>query len=191
MNSDKNTDLPNTDQADRAKHTDFQLMQREDVRMHAEAASDINILYRDMGQVVRRVDQLAGEIKKAGGLIDELEGVLAEKKKLLRAGSVDSVQLERETASVEHKLKELNMRRKAQETAAACCRLYGIFGMDYSVSTGRLYYLGKPVKRFSDTGGRHDGGSLLDDYEDQQGELSVQAVRGSTGHVLYLRVYDY
>ncbi|MCI8449206.1 MAG: hypothetical protein HFH30_12645 [Eubacterium sp.] len=149
--------------------------------------NDINILYRDMGQVVKRMDQLAGEIKKTGSLIDEL----AEKMEQLRAGSGDSVQLECETASVEHKLNELKKRRAAQETASACCRLYGIFGMDYSVSSGRLYYLGKPVKCFSDTGSRYDGGSFLKGYEDQQGELSVQAVRGSTGHVLYLRVYDY
>lgn len=153
--------------------------------------NDINILYRDMGQVVKRMDQLAGEIKKTGRLIDELASVLAEKMEQLRAGSGDSVQLECETASVEHKLNELKKRRAAQETASACCRLYGIFGMDYSVSNGRLYYLGKPVKCFSDTGSRYDGGSFLKGYEDQQGELSVQAVRGSTGHVLYLRVYDY
>ena len=153
---------------------------------------DINISYRDMGHVGGRVNQLRAEIKKSVSLIDRFMAVLAEKKEMLRADHGENVQLECEIYSVEHKLMELEGRKNAQQKAAECCSMYGIFGMDYSVSADRMYYMGKPVRYFSDPGGSgHDWDGSTEPYKDQQGVVSVTAVRGSTGQVLYLKVYDY
>lgn len=153
--------------------------------------SDISIAYHDMGQTGRRTEKLQSESRKAEQSIRELMNVLAEKRGMQDRGTGNSVQLEREIDSVTQKIQELEKQRENLDTAAACCRMYGILGLDYSVSEGKLYYKGKSVRVFSDPDrSRADGEDPAAVYENPKGEISVMAKRGRTGSVLYLKIYD-
>ena len=166
----------------------FQAVQTETEDIQPTA--DISI-YHDMGQVGRRIEKLLSDRRKAGQDLKGLLNVLAEKNSMLGMKDQNRVQLEREIESISQKIQELGKYKEKLNTAAFCCQMYGIFGLDYSVLEGRLYYKGEPVKIFSDTGSCEDGEKTQTAvYENPKGRVSVMAKRGRTGSVLYLKIYE-
>ncbi len=156
-----------------------------------QPVSDISVSYHDMGQIGRRTEKLRNEGRKVEQYIKDLKDVIAERNGMLDVGKGNRIQLEREIDSAMQKIQELEKQREQMEAACEYCRMYGILGLDYSVSEGSLYYKGKLVRVFSEAdksgNGENEPAAI---YENPKGEVSVMAKRGSTGNVLYLKIYD-
>ena len=154
--------------------------------------SDISVSYHDKVQTDRRADKFLEEIERVDEEMDAFARTVAEKTDLLCSGNDNTVQLEHEIDSIVRKLQELRQRRSDLEAASICSRLYGVFGLDYSVSESKMYYKGQAVRYFSDDGlPEIDRSCCRMLYQHQKGKVSVTAKRGRTGNVLYLKVYDH